>query len=396
MRSWYRDHSSDPYLSPIQKQELADQTGLEIGQISSWFINKRRRSKSGPRSCQPPASFPSSTTFTRSELSGGPPNLTDSEFGDVSQNGAFSNDTRNDTDFPIFNQGLRSRESSYSSERWMSTSPKDDSAPMSTITNLQNDDRPPTFHQRTIIGSESNAVLTDIANSRRRISLEGAVNSIDPQVSSLGNDNERRRTGKKGKHIYQSEHPPERQGNKKFQCTYCKKGFDSRDSWKRHEKSSCAPQVQYICMDGGPLLSDNDGHLKCAFCGLRDPPNQHMDKEHNTSTCLQVDKKQVFSRHDGACRHMRDVHNASPRALWPTSWIVRVNRHDSELNRWCGFCKSVLQIREDRFKHVANHYEDTTTQYDMTRWTRYVPGFTEDVLKSSQTGYGDIYFPDIS
>ena len=343
MLSWYQDHRSNPYPSLEEKKGLASQAGIEIKQLETWFINKRKRSKS-----------------------------------------------RN------FKQGLRSRESTSSLERWRTTSPKDDSALKSTITNLQNDDRPTRFlHRRTIIDSESNAVLPVIANSRERIYLEGAVNSIDPQVSSLGSDNERRRTRKQGKHIYQSEHPPERQGNEKFQCTYCQKGFLTRDSWKRHEKSSCAPQEQYICMDGGPLLLDNDGHLKCAFCGLRDPPNQHMDKEHNTSTCLQVDKQQVFSRRDGALRHMRDVHNASPSASWPNSWVVPVDRHGSESNLWCGFCKTRRENREERFKHVAKHFEDTTTLYDMTQWTPYGESFTEDVFKSSQTGYDDIYFPDV-
>lgn len=342
MLSWYQDHRSNPYPSPEEKKELASQAGIEIKQLETWFINKRKRSNS-----------------------------------------------RN------FKQGLRSRESTSSLERWRSTSPKDDSALKSTITNLQNDDRPTRFHRRTIINSEYNAVQPVIANSRERISLGGAISSTDPQVSSLGSDNERRRTRKQGKHIYPSEFPPERQGNKKFQCTWCNQGFESRDSWKRHEKSSCAPQEQYICMDGGPLLLDNDGHRNCAFCGIRDPSEHHINKEHNISTCSQLNKPQVFYRPDGARRHMRDVHRASLSASWPNSWVVPVDRHGLEPNLWCGFCKTRRENREDRFKHVAKHFEDTTTQFDMTRWTPYVESFTEDVLKFNQTGYHDIYFPDV-
>lgn len=43
LRSWLYDHTSHPYPSEDEKNQLAAQTGLTINQISNWFINARRR-----------------------------------------------------------------------------------------------------------------------------------------------------------------------------------------------------------------------------------------------------------------------------------------------------------------------------------------------------------------
>ncbi|KAK3368187.1 homeobox domain-containing protein [Podospora didyma] len=43
LRSWFLAHLSHPYPSEEEKQELMRQTGLQMNQISNWFINARRR-----------------------------------------------------------------------------------------------------------------------------------------------------------------------------------------------------------------------------------------------------------------------------------------------------------------------------------------------------------------
>ncbi|KAK4135460.1 hypothetical protein BT67DRAFT_277481 [Trichocladium antarcticum] len=43
LRVWFQAHLSHPYPSEDEKQEMMRQTGLQMNQISNWFINARRR-----------------------------------------------------------------------------------------------------------------------------------------------------------------------------------------------------------------------------------------------------------------------------------------------------------------------------------------------------------------
>ncbi|KAL1901352.1 homeodomain superfamily [Sporothrix stenoceras] len=43
LRAWFSDHLHHPYPSEDEKQDLMTQTGLQMNQISNWFINARRR-----------------------------------------------------------------------------------------------------------------------------------------------------------------------------------------------------------------------------------------------------------------------------------------------------------------------------------------------------------------
>jgi len=43
LRRWFDEHSSDPYPTPEEKHDLAQQVGMEIKQIEHWFTNHRKR-----------------------------------------------------------------------------------------------------------------------------------------------------------------------------------------------------------------------------------------------------------------------------------------------------------------------------------------------------------------
>ncbi|KAI8071163.1 homeobox KN domain-containing protein [Gilbertella persicaria] len=43
LKQWLIMHKKHPYPTEREKQELADETGLMVNQISNWFINARRR-----------------------------------------------------------------------------------------------------------------------------------------------------------------------------------------------------------------------------------------------------------------------------------------------------------------------------------------------------------------
>lgn len=43
LRAWFVAHLNHPYPTEDEKQKLMQQTGLQMNQISNWFINARRR-----------------------------------------------------------------------------------------------------------------------------------------------------------------------------------------------------------------------------------------------------------------------------------------------------------------------------------------------------------------
>ncbi|XP_066928201.1 homeobox protein six1-like isoform X2 [Clytia hemisphaerica] len=45
LKTWLINHKSDPYPSVLEKQQLANLSGLTIPQVKTWFANARRRSK---------------------------------------------------------------------------------------------------------------------------------------------------------------------------------------------------------------------------------------------------------------------------------------------------------------------------------------------------------------
>lgn len=43
LRAWFQSHKKFPYPSVNEKEILSQQTKLSIKQISTWFVNRRRR-----------------------------------------------------------------------------------------------------------------------------------------------------------------------------------------------------------------------------------------------------------------------------------------------------------------------------------------------------------------
>ena len=43
LKKWVDEHASEPYPSPEEKAELAEQVGMEVRQIEHWFTNRRKR-----------------------------------------------------------------------------------------------------------------------------------------------------------------------------------------------------------------------------------------------------------------------------------------------------------------------------------------------------------------
>jgi hypothetical protein len=59
LKNWMMQHIDHPYPTEEDKELLAQQTGLNIGQISNWMANTRRRQKARPKRSASPSIRPS-------------------------------------------------------------------------------------------------------------------------------------------------------------------------------------------------------------------------------------------------------------------------------------------------------------------------------------------------
>lgn len=59
LKDWMLQHIDHPYPTEEEKEQLKQQTGLSIGQISNWMANTRRRQKARPKRSSSPSIRPS-------------------------------------------------------------------------------------------------------------------------------------------------------------------------------------------------------------------------------------------------------------------------------------------------------------------------------------------------
>lgn len=59
LKDWMIANIDHPYPTEEQKETLAKQTELSVGQISNWMANTRRRHKARPKRCSSPSIRPS-------------------------------------------------------------------------------------------------------------------------------------------------------------------------------------------------------------------------------------------------------------------------------------------------------------------------------------------------
>ncbi len=59
LKDWMQTHIDNPYPTEEEKEMLTEQTGLNVGQISNWMANTRRRQKARPKRSASPSIRPS-------------------------------------------------------------------------------------------------------------------------------------------------------------------------------------------------------------------------------------------------------------------------------------------------------------------------------------------------
>jgi len=128
-------------------------------------------------------------------------------------------------------------------------------------------------------------------------------------------------------------------GQGKYVCTSCKRGFNRKGDWKRHEESH-DPQNFWTCLLGEPAKLSATGWT-CVFCNLfkanRPDMVAHLINEHKIHVCKTKKlEARTFYRKDKLKQHLQQVHALSENCstLWE-SW------HQKPKKKWawgCGYC----------------------------------------------------------
>jgi hypothetical protein len=125
----------------------------------------------------------------------------------------------------------------------------------------------------------------------------------------------------------------------KFICTHCKRGFNRKGDWKRHEESH-DPQTYWTCLLGEPATLSTTGWT-CVFCSsfkvARHDMVTHLMNKHKIHVCTSKKlEARTFYRKDKLKQHLQQVHALSENcsSLWE-SW------HQTPKKKWawgCGYC----------------------------------------------------------
>ena len=380
LSSWYDSHKNDPYPKKNEVIDLANQTNLTVDQVQGW-LKRTRKSACNKREQSHHLSHASApqiiSDFDRSLVL---PQPLDSIMEVESQ--------------PASLQEPSSLYQSISTlETYLHTSSRDEGFPRLTADNLRSDDNLPYFSTRGghTVGRQS--TFSPTPNEAETIHERPPLNRFSSQQSGISyqsSDTAGRPKGKKGRRLYPPLVGPNRQDDKKFQCTRCNRGYRYRSDWVRHEETH-TPQHKWICMHNTPRLI-NKGIVTCAFCGESNPGDEHFNTEHNAFPCSQKPEDQrTFPRADGLLRHMKDSHQASIQTP-PDSW--RVPEHENDTQQfWCGFCDEyggyLRTTWKSRLDHMEQHF--IGDDLDMTQW-RPEPNLLDDILTPNTTT--DPYFSD--
>ncbi|KAL4926696.1 uncharacterized protein BDV17DRAFT_283111 [Aspergillus undulatus] len=338
LKRWFDQHRNSPYPSKEEKLLLADQSGLTVAQVTTWFANTRRRRKCRP-TCQILSSFssqqpidikrpPKDATYLMSPMErwrNSPPEAEAASFDAIM--GAVAESEQSILPHPYlpFNgleqstpSDLRSTASSNASESAVSHTSA--SSVQSVGSHSSN-------------GSFARFYVADAPQRRRR----------------------RKRTAALPKQSAKPVPDP-----RPYQCTFCTDTFRTKYDWTRHEKTLHLSLESYTCCPSGPSYTDNAGVDRCVFCDSTSLSESHFES-HSFSRCQEKPEVlRTFYRKDHFVQHLRLVHGLSQPVSAMDGWKAQIDKIKSR----CGLCNENFLSWSARNDHIAQHFRDGAMMKD--------------------------------
>ncbi|KAI8675700.1 Homeobox and c2h2 transcription [Fusarium keratoplasticum] len=343
LKEWFASHTSHPYPTDGEKEDLAHRTGLSARQVSYWFINARRR-----RGDKPGVSARAShATLSSQSL---PISST------TSLPGAW------ETLSPM--------------DRWRHSPPEDEPGSWSAITEAVadswlSDDFGP--GPRGLSGWSEGSNSLDFTSSHNQSASSSASSSFSHSAGSIASSESRGSVqGPRHRPPRRRQKRQVRQGTKTcqqtqdvdriYQCTFCTDTFKSRYDWTRHEGTLHLVLERWTCLPFGPRLSDeSNGVIQCALCGQTDPSESHLESHHIQQCVSKPLRARTFYRKDHLRQHLRGAHRGDK---VPTSTMDAWKTKITKVNARCGFCGDTFQLWADRNDHLADHFRSGALMKD--------------------------------
>lgn len=344
LKNWLHEHSSHPYPSEEEKDDLKRRTGLKMIQICNWLANARRRGKvrTAPRSSSPP---PGAVDIPGKELDmslmtplerwkHSPPEHEPASTTDIIRalvNTSIESDPRGSSHPSHVRASSRRTGSSNdsscaNSHAFKAPSVSSFETSRSSISDLS---FASAFSHRSSLGSFSSM---DKKDRRRRRKAPASVNAFNQQKARSA---------------------------RIFQCTFCTDSFPSKYDWQRHEKSLHLALDKWTCSpEGGVTVVD--GTRLCVFCQAPNPDSIHLES-HNVGDCQEKEiQERTFYRKDHLNQHLRLMHNVK---FHPS--MDKWRSTTAEIKSRCGFCGTLFTTWKDRVDHLAAHFKSGA---DMSQW----------------------------
>jgi hypothetical protein len=293
LKRWCEDHWQDPYPTNGEKDDLVYATGLSSSQLSSWFVNARRRGKIRPRGTIDRVAEVSSSTPSHNPIS-------------------FANKW----------------EMMKPLDRWRHSPPEDEAASLSSISRAVAQSEPTSFENVSAdcppVRSVSSFDWTQSSSSATS-SHSSHYNLSADSLDGLGGQRQRRRRQKRK--AVTTQIPRDGATDRPYQCTFCTDSFKTKFDWTRHEKSLHLSLETWTCAPFGPVETCSVvKKVVCAFCGIEDPGTEHLES-HGYEQCR--DKPvaaRTFYRKDHLRQHLRLVHSVDQFTPSMLKWKLEIKR----------------------------------------------------------------------
>ncbi|GKZ34754.1 hypothetical protein AbraIFM66950_005110 [Aspergillus brasiliensis] len=335
LAQWLEKHSNHPYPTKDEKSSLAEETGLTVAQVSTWFANARRRYKRG--------SF-------GNRLSEPEP-------------------IRTSLEVP-----LTSRETwPFMSplDRWENSPPEIEPAPLEAIINAVARSEHNSLGDKSFVNGEGISALGDdnlsiaLSNQTGPVLSSSSNSSVHSYSSSISGasfgcfylEEPRRRRRRRRRNAIKTTATHKRP----FQCTFCTDTFRTKHDWTRHEKTLHLSLESFTCAPFGCVYtSPTDGIDHCVFCDEPTPTESHTEGHRFTSCQLKPSSFRTFYRKDHLIQHLRLLHGVTRAGPVIDTWKSQVDH----INSRCGFCGDRFTLWSERNNHIAQHFRDGALMKD--------------------------------
>ncbi|KAF7590768.1 hypothetical protein BBP40_002384 [Aspergillus hancockii] len=337
LQSWLDQHQDYPYPTGQEKEQLKQQTGLDVTQISNWFTNVRRRRMVGSEPLREANQPDNSLLSPLERWRNSPPESEPAATSDILR---ALEDVPDSSDCGATQHAVHDACSSNSSGSSFVVGPLS----ISSYEHSQSSGSDASYNQPFRVPRRPPTPIPGMRSRRRR---------------------------RKPPHPTEAWNKRKANGRRPYQCTFCSDTFMAKYDWQRHEKALHLPVDRWTCAPQGGLVEVN-GLSVCVFCQASDPDDSHLEKHHYPECRDKSPEQRRFSRKDHLRQHLRLAHNVGYHPLME-QWRDSVTRVVSR----CGFCDARFCTWQERVDHLAEHFKKGA---DMKQW-KGCWGFDPDVKK---------------